>query len=442
MTKTASLLILTFLTLTAVGRATEHCETEIHGFITQGYLKSDRHDFIAETSDGTFQFNEMGLHFNKKLMPGLDASIQFFAYDFGPMGNDQITINQASVTAYYNNFLTLKAGKTKVCYGFYGDGRDMDMLRAFVFLPQGVYPEIYRETIQSAKGIEFYGSGYPEIIEALPPIGEFYYHFQYGAMDIPKDTGISKVISMTMHTKANESSSKPAGNIVVGWEAPFPGFRLQGQCAKFNYHISGTTFDDSFWEAKKQEAIGSILAGIDEAYRDELAHQITIANMPIFFSGELFLFIYGAEFTWSDLTLAAEGTLVKVEIDADVNYMAAGAQNTYPYLFKNDTLGYYAMGSYRFSDLIKMGIYYSVYYPNKDDRSMSTGITIGAPDYFAWQKDSCMALQFDLNDNAIFKIEGHYMDGCAQLAYMKPLKDYSETRRYWYLFAAKLSFSF
>ena len=31
---------------------------DIHGFISQGFLKSDRNNFYAKTEDGTFRFNE------------------------------------------------------------------------------------------------------------------------------------------------------------------------------------------------------------------------------------------------------------------------------------------------------------------------------------------------------------------------------------------------
>lgn len=223
-------------------------DIDIHGFITQGYLKTDHNDFIAKTEDGSFQFNEMGLNFSKKLSDGLDFNLQFFAYDFGELGNDEITVNHAGVTYYANQQLTFRVGKSKISYGLYGDSRDIDMLRTFVLLPQGIYTEAFRDSLNSAKGFDIYGSGYPSFLAFLEPLGEFYYRIQVGIMDIPKDSGISHVLAMTFHTFAEESSSDTSYNLVLGWETPVPGLRLQGQYSEYGVFLSGTTFDDEFWD--------------------------------------------------------------------------------------------------------------------------------------------------------------------------------------------------
>ena len=61
---------------------------DIHGFISQGYLKSDQNNFLAETEEGSFQFNEMGLNFNQDVTHDLRIGIQFFSRDLGKNGND------------------------------------------------------------------------------------------------------------------------------------------------------------------------------------------------------------------------------------------------------------------------------------------------------------------------------------------------------------------
>jgi len=52
------------LIILSYGMAFCHDDVAIHGFISQGYLKSDHNDFLAETEKGSFQFNEMGLNFS------------------------------------------------------------------------------------------------------------------------------------------------------------------------------------------------------------------------------------------------------------------------------------------------------------------------------------------------------------------------------------------
>lgn len=35
----------------------------IHGFVSQGYLKSNANNFLTETDSGSFQYNDMGINF-------------------------------------------------------------------------------------------------------------------------------------------------------------------------------------------------------------------------------------------------------------------------------------------------------------------------------------------------------------------------------------------
>ncbi len=58
----------------------DYGEVDIHGFISQGYMKSSDYNFyLAETEDGTFQFNEMGINFSTELTDSLRLGMQFFA---------------------------------------------------------------------------------------------------------------------------------------------------------------------------------------------------------------------------------------------------------------------------------------------------------------------------------------------------------------------------
>ena len=45
----------------------------MHGFLSQGYLKSDANNFLAETKDGTFEFREYGLNVSAVLKKGKEG---------------------------------------------------------------------------------------------------------------------------------------------------------------------------------------------------------------------------------------------------------------------------------------------------------------------------------------------------------------------------------
>ena len=55
----------------------------------------------------------------------------------------------------------------------------------------------------------------------------------------------------------------------------------------------------------------------------------------------------------------------------------------------------------------------------------------------AWKKDFALTTRFDINDNMVFKLEGHLMDGLATVEY-----DAEDPDDDWYMLAAKMTFSF
>jgi len=102
-----------------------------------------------------------------------------------------------------------------------------------------------------------------------------------------------------------------------------------------------------------------------------------------------------------------------------------------------DSESYYVSGSYRFNDWFTLGAYYSVLYPDKNDKD---GENL-AVDHRAWEKDLAVSLRFDINEFWIVKLEGHAVDGTANVLVLdNENSDYSEGN--WYYGALKISFSF
>ncbi|GBC63154.1 hypothetical protein DENIS_4147 [Desulfonema ishimotonii] len=68
---------------------------DIHGFISQGYLKSDDNNFLGNSEDGSFQFNEMGINFSRELTDKLRIGVQFFSRDLSAVGNNDVVVDWA-----------------------------------------------------------------------------------------------------------------------------------------------------------------------------------------------------------------------------------------------------------------------------------------------------------------------------------------------------------
>ncbi len=68
----------------------------IHGFISQGYIQTNRNNFLAgNTEDGSFEFSEFGINFATDLSDRLHIGLQLFGRDLGNVGNNDITLDWA-----------------------------------------------------------------------------------------------------------------------------------------------------------------------------------------------------------------------------------------------------------------------------------------------------------------------------------------------------------
>src|SRR5512136_2771125 len=91
--------------------ALELSKLQIHGFASQGYLRSNHYDYLdAETEKGTVEFNEFGLNVTSNLTDRLHLGIQLLARDLGISGNDAVTIDWAFGDYRYRNWFGLRVG--------------------------------------------------------------------------------------------------------------------------------------------------------------------------------------------------------------------------------------------------------------------------------------------------------------------------------------------
>lgn len=122
---------------------------DIHGFISQGFLQSDRNNFYADTEDGTFQFNEFGLNVSADVTDRLYAGLQLLSRDLGAIGNNSVELDWAQATYRWRAWLYLQAGCIKTPWGLYNETRDIDLLRTSIFLPPSLYSEDMRDAYNS-----------------------------------------------------------------------------------------------------------------------------------------------------------------------------------------------------------------------------------------------------------------------------------------------------
>jgi len=374
----------------------------IHGFISQGYIKSTGNNWVQDSMDGTFQFNEMGINFSHQPMDKLLIGIQFFARDYGSVGNDDITLDWAFADYRLKDYLGIRAGKIKNPYGFYGETRDIDMLRTPILLPDGVYHENFRETTNALQGVGIYGD------INMVSTGTISYQFLIGTNNVVSDGGVALFLSGGMFDIYNIELDTTFTS-AISWAEPF-GFARIGATAIYSDLYADAITTDGFILGSGYDVVFSVKG--------------------------LKMYIFSFEFTWESLVFAYEYFLAD-----STTFVTLGTQQITEK--ESNLLGAYGMFTYRINDFFEFGYSYGEYYHDKNDRDGSERQNIDLPQKRGWHKENAFSLRCDLNSNWILKIEARYIDGAAKAMKSVNLdKQLDDWEQYWWIYAAKVSYNF
>lgn len=390
---------------------------QIHGFLSQGFLQTDENNYLAETKDGTFQFNEFGINFSTELTENLRVGVQFFGRDLGPEGNDEVKLDWAFMDYRFKDWMGFRVGKMKLDYALYNETREMDMLRTSIMLPQSIYTELWRDTFATVKGVGIYGT--------IPAgkAGSFAYSAQIGALPLSEEGGFAAAMEDSLSvfkTDVTNVDCDYAYTLNLTWNTPVDGLRTKY----------------SFYEVQGFNASGKVSGMIPyDLNRDGVisaGEGLPVSSMsyetPVFRG-----YFVGLEYTLGDFILAGEFT------DGDFNSlinMGYGFTKRPPLPAR----GWYVSGSYRFTDLFSMALTYSDYIPNMYDEDGNQQVKAGKNDFEAWLKTWTLSTRFDFNENWLLKLEASWNDGFG--AYDSMGNSSADLEQYWWLFAAKATVSF
>ncbi len=377
----------------------------IHGYISQGYLKSDDNNYLAYTEKGTFEFTEVGFNLSKDF-DKLRVGLQVLSRDLGEFGNNEIELDWALGEYHYKDFLGFRIGKIKMPLGFYNQERDVDMLRVPVFLPSSVYDEGMRNLMNTYQGVGIYGVYTPSFI------GELDYEFFYGSTNVDIDS---------IYVRGNETE---IASFIPGSTAAFNSIDVEymtGGAIRWIPYLEGLRLGLSYYqtEADIDCTISSMLL---PGGSDALTMNLEMEN-----------WVSSIEYIWNDLTIAAEYAITEMSTSGRLSALGAIPDS------RTKGMGWYLLANYRLSDIFSIGAYYSEYYPDKDDKEGDLEAASGNPSYAAWQKEIVPTLRFDFSDHLVIKGEVHFIDGVAQVY---DFNNPDGRKKDWYLYTLKATFSF
>ncbi|MDB4962982.1 MAG: hypothetical protein JWP01_2981 [Myxococcales bacterium] len=322
---------------------------QVHAFVSQGAAVTTDNNYLTSTERGSFELTEAGINFSKALNDRLRVGIQLFTRDLGPIGNYTARVDWAFLDYRWKDWLGLRAGRVKLPFGLYNDSSDIDAAHPVVLLPQSIYPATNREALLAQTGAELYG---------FKPLGT------RGALEY-------RLFAGTIHVDLDETTMTQIDRLeipyVVGgrvmWETPVEGLRLGGS---------------------------AIAARLESDLR------LPTEVAPITLALGIRMWIASLEYVTGPITFATEYSRWTSRLETN--------DPRFPRRHTTDTRAYW-LAAYRFSPLVQAAGYYSIYYPDLDNREGRESRL----------HDAAATLRFDLNPHWLLKIEGHALRGTATL---------------------------
>jgi len=400
-----------FLIIISNAYALTYENIHIHGFISQGYMVSDRNNYLANTHKGTFEFNDAAINFSRLLYPNLHIGCQVYTRDIGDVGNNKLEIDWAFADYRMTDLIGFRLGKIKIPHGLYNETRDIDLLRTFIFLPP-VYYDISRSTINAMNGMDIYGN------YQFETIGNLEYQILNGAKRIESDSGWSRYMERR-GMDITQFDTGYAGCAKLTWSPNIEGLRLG---------VTNIFFDiDADAEINKfpLQHMAHLNADVVKKYHIEGPDFIYQLN-------DFKVMVNYLEYTFREMIFAAE--YMTFRGDLIIKTLAPEVQPiTFHVPIKTDAL--YLSMTYRMTDFFEMGGYYAVFWPDASDKN---GLTL-PQNFMSWHKETAICFRFDITDSLTFKTETHLIDGGAL---MMPQDNPQGVEQRTALLLLKLAFSF
>jgi hypothetical protein len=372
---------------------------QFHGFVSEGGFVSTANDYIGKSSRGSLELFEAGLNVSTEVADRLRAGIQLFARDVGTYRDLPPRLDWAFLDYHWKSWLGLRAGVIKLPYGLYNEYADIDAARVPILMPQSVYQLRNRSSLLAHTGFAIYGE--KEIGDA----GSLEYQALLGTLTIPENALVLNGASL------DDTDTKYMTGAQVFWRPPVDGLRVGGTYLRTSIDFN-LTLDPANVSAL-------VMAGLVPADFDG---KLVISQRPSTFV------IGSVEYIHEDWLFAAEYARSFTR-----------QRSTLPALlptFHQDSERFYAMATRRFSRGLETGLYYSVFNSDADDRGGHDAMKFPER-WYAWQRDLAATVRYDVNDRWLWKVEGHFIDGVADLLGSTP-----DPKRYWGLFLLKTTVTF
>lgn len=327
---------------------------QVHGYATQGFIYTTHNNWnTTDSTSGSSAWTEAVINMTAQPQPKLRIGMQARYYLLGNYGNE-ISLDWAQADYKLNEKFGFRVGKVKSPTSLLNEVQDIDPAFPWILLPQGIYPESSRNSILAHYGGVMYGT--------LPlgrRGGKLEYRVFGGERIIEHDDGYLQPYSELGLTAPDGLTGTFHGG-TLRWNTPIHGLML-------GINESSETLSG--------KAI----------YNNTYPGNASFSPMnPNFFFGQ-----YERK---------------KAMLAAEYGRTATRATVTFPgvmtYPISLDVRAFYAMTSYKLTQKLTGGIYYS----SSIDRQAAFNSN-------RYQKDWALSSRYDFSPFLYLKLEQHFIDG-------------------------------
>lgn len=365
---------------------------QIHGFASQGAVRTSANRFYGDSTETSFDFTDIGLNASWRLSPRLLLAGQVLSRRAGDMSDGwpklDFALADINLTNDASHRIGLRLGRMKNRLGLYNETRDVPFTHPGIFLPQVVYFDKVRNLILATDGVQLYG-------ELYQPFG---------------------ILSATLATGQPVIDKNVEAALVVG--------DIPGQMrSRENSWLA------SLWLTSPSERIKLGLSGAALALEQDWA--LTPATPTV----DLVYWIASAQYNAANWSLSAE-------------YMGLPGRwrDFQPVrLDRNQTSeGYYAQLTYRPTSAWQLLLRYEEGFADRHDRDgneleqLSQGLIPGKA---SSSRILSLGLRWDLSSHWMLRAEYQRHDGNFILSEIEN-PDFQRFDKHWDLFAIQAAFRF
>ncbi len=366
------------------------------------------------------------------------VGLQLYSRDLGNVGNNKLDLDWAYGDYRLSDEIGFRAGRFKQPYGLYGETRDLDVTRTSALLPNSIYSPILRDFDVAMNGAQVYGR-----IE-IGPLGALSYQASIGNTNYDKeDGGVAYYFRVQgAMTQIDTLGSKAIYNGALWWEPPIEGLRIGATASQTqkieatgkSYYADPTTGARTYYDQNvdvpyyttyvlsAELARGDWLVAAEWKFNYlDAAYQITDKGF-INAQGQA---AYDGYYNYLTTVLGLPPAVAAAQASA-TQAALVNQLSDHPRIPRGRTHGGYCMAQYRLNPKVEIGAYANFYFGDIDN------------DMKSFQRDYALSLRYDVLDNWLMKIEGHFIDGSGQVDQDKN----TSPKRVWHMVVARTSYSF